>query len=276
MTANVLLCGYSYHRERFYTHYKHGVPSYLFRLQTEGSSTVVAGGRTYELEQGDLLLLKPGDTYELRIEERAAGAKGSIISSGDYYIGCEGSWVREWWDRTPKPTVTRIDLDEKLLGLWQQIIAEKRRLEDGGSPELTGYLLRALCLYLERPATDTAPASGRPFSVTRMKRFIEEHATRTFRVEEVARHAGLSVSRAVHLFKESYGKTMMEYAQEIRLTAALERMKYTSMTLDQIAETCGFGGYTYFHRVFKEKYGISPGAYRSANGSGPLLAAEQA
>lgn len=93
-------------------------------------------------------------------------------------------------------------------------------------------------------------------------RYIEEHATTVFKVEDVAKHAGLSVSRSVHLFKSAVGKTIMEYTQEIRLAAALERMKYTTHTLEQIAEDCGFGTYPYFHRVFKKKYGVAPGMYR--------------
>jgi AraC family transcriptional regulator of arabinose operon len=95
-----------------------------------------------------------------------------------------------------------------------------------------------------------------------MKRFIEENATARFKIEEPASYAGLSVSRSVHLFKEHTGLTMLEYATEIRLSAALERMKYTTMPLEQIAETCGFGEYSYFHKVFKQHYGVSPGTYR--------------
>jgi AraC family transcriptional regulator of arabinose operon len=32
--------------------------------------------------------------------------------------------------------------------------------------------------------------------------------------------------------------------------------------LERIAESAGFGSYTYFHRVFRSKYGISPKQYR--------------
>ena len=86
-----------------------------------------------------------------------------------------------------------------------------------------------------------------------MMRYIEEHATSTFKVEEVAKHVSHSLSRAVHLFKSSIGQTMIVYAIEVRLNAAIERMKYTSMTLEQNAEECGFGTYPYFHKVFRKK-----------------------
>ena len=48
----------------------------------------------------------------------------------------------------------------------------------------------------------------------------------------------------------------------MRLSFALDQMKYTDSTLEEIAENTGFGTYTYFHRVFKRKMGEAPGAYR--------------
>ncbi|RCW48558.1 helix-turn-helix transcriptional regulator [Paenibacillus prosopidis] len=260
--TNILYCSYSYHTQRFNIQQKSGIPFYLLRLQTEGRCEASVNGIKFDIEPGHLLLLKPGDSYELSIEEKQNDLKGPLISSGDYYLICEGDWIAEWWNRSPKPPVSRIELDDQLLALWRQIIVEQRRTSLGGNGELTGYLLRVLCLFLERSYKETAPSSGRPYRATRMQRYIEEHATTTFMVEDVARHVSLSVSRSVHLFKSTFGKSMIEYAHEIRLSAAMERMKYTSMTLDQIAESCGFGAYPYFYKIFKKKYGVSPGAYR--------------
>ncbi|MFF2449516.1 helix-turn-helix domain-containing protein [Neobacillus sp. NPDC058068] len=254
MTTNLFYCGYSYHTNGYHSQHKTGYPSYLFRLQTEGHCEVVVKGRKMNLEKGDLLLIKPGDHYELLVKEGQ--------NSGDYHLVCEGTWVDQWWNRSTKPDVSRIDLDEKLLALWRHIMIEKRRPEPSQNEELTGYLLRALCITLERAVSETGTSFSHPYSVTRMMRYIEEHATTAFKLEDVARYAGLSVSRSVHLFKSSVGKTMIEYALEVRLSAAIERMKYTTMTLEHIAEDCGFGTYPYFHRVFRKKYGVAPGAYR--------------
>ncbi|MFD0695058.1 AraC family transcriptional regulator [Paenibacillus sp. GCM10027628] len=260
METELLTCGYSYHMERFEVNSKSGLNSYLFRLQTEGSSVALVQGRFRQIEAGDLLLFKPGDPYELRISEQPEQPDGKI-ASGDYYLFCKGSWVDRWWNRSAKATCNRIDLDARLISLWRQLILEKRRMEEEDR-ELSGYLLQALCLYLERAATETVSLQGRPFTGTRMKRFIEAHATRAFKIEDVAAHVELSVSRAVHLFKECFGKTMMQYALEVRLTSAVERMHDSSMSLEQIALSCGFGSYPYFHRAFKLKFGISPKLFR--------------
>lgn len=254
MTTNIFLCGYSYHTQPFHSQHKSGFPGYLFRLQTEGMCEAVVKGKQIQIEKGHLLLIQPGDHYELLIKDNQ--------NSGDYFLGCEGTWIDEWWSRSIKPAVSRIELDEKLLALWRHIIIETRRPSSKENDELTDYLLRALCLSLERAINETTPSFQHPYAVTRMMRFIEEQATTVFKIEEVAQYAGLSISRAGHLFKSSVGKTMVEYAQDIRMSAALERMQYTTMTLEQIAESCGFGAYPYFHKVFKKKYGVAPGLYR--------------
>ncbi|CAG7644804.1 Arabinose operon regulatory protein [Paenibacillus solanacearum] len=232
------------------------LPSYLFRLQTEGTCTVWLDGAEFEVERGDLLLLKPGSSYELKI-----GGKSPKIASGDFYLFCKGEWIDEWWNRSQKPVKIRIEPNETVLSLWRQIIKETRRLDEE-NVELTEYLLRALCLALERAIADTQSSSHRLYTAVKMKQFIEEHAQTTFMIKDVAAHARLSVSRASHFFKESYGKTIMQYALEVRLSGAMERMKHTSMTIEQIADTCGFGSYTYFHRVFKKRYGMSPTSFR--------------
>ncbi|NHN28586.1 AraC family transcriptional regulator [Paenibacillus agricola] len=267
MHSHILTCGYSYHSQKFSNSYKEGITTYLFRLQTEGSCYAQVNGRMTLIATGDLLLFKPGDEYDLRIDAHTNALQQTLISSGDYYIMCKGDWVDEWWHKSQKPQKVRIAVNERILTLWRQIILEKRRFE-GDNKELSDYLLRALCLYIDRAITENITSHGSAFLATRMKSFIEEHAILPLKIEDVAQHVGISVSRAVHLFKECFNKTIIQYAQEIRLATSVERMAYSYLTLEQIAETSGFGSYSYFHRVFREKYGVSPKIYRLHSQSG--------
>ena len=254
MTTKILLCGYSLHTKRFYTGYKSGIPMYLLRLQTEGHAKTAVNGKQYILERGDLLLLKPGDIYELFVDN-------TKNLSGDYHIICENAWLNEWWNRSPKPTVSRIHIEDRLIILWRQLIAEKHRPSSEEGEEIIDYLIRSLCLSLQRAITESKGSMRRyPHVVIRMMRYIEENATNPLKVKDVADHVGLSASRAAHLFKSSFGKSIIEYAIEIRLSIAMEYLKNTNLTLSMIAELCGFGNYSYFHRVFKKKFGMPPGA----------------
>lgn len=261
MAIELLSCGYSFHKEKFHIQKKSGLKTYLFRLQTEGRAQAKVDNTLVTIEVGDLLLFQPGDPYELVINDVNPHAKYAI-SSGDYFLFCQGSWVDEWWHQTAKPTLSRITLDENVLTLWRQLSLEKRRI-GAENTELIGYLLRSLCLYLDRARLEASPMQDINYNGLQMKRYIEKHATLPMKIEDVAKQVGLSVSRAVHVYKACFGKSMIQYAMEIKLSVAKERMHYTALNLEQIAEDCGFHSYPHFHRSFKKQYGLSPKTYRT-------------
>ncbi|RCW74850.1 helix-turn-helix transcriptional regulator [Saliterribacillus persicus] len=250
----IRFCGYSYHAKKYHTAHRSGLASYLFRLQTDGIAEVTVKGKKSRIKKGDLLIVKPSEKYELWVDE---GNK-----SGDFHLLCEGEWIDNLF--RDSPAITKIELEDTLISLWHHIILEERRPKKEQNEELSHYLLKALSISLKRLIDDRATNYHRPYVVTRMMRYIEEHATTPgFRLEDVAKHCDLSVSRCVHLFKENLAKTMLDYAQEIRISAALNQMKYTTMTLETISDNCGFGSYSYFHRVFKKYHGKAPNEVRN-------------
>lgn len=266
---HVSLSNYSYHSNPYSQSYRNGVDSYIFRLQTEGASTLIINGKVLRAEPGDLMLLEPGDMYDLRVAMEEGVAAEQQEASGDYYVFCEGTWVDQWWRRAVRPKLSRIVNDSRLLGIWNQLILEKRRL-DGGEAELVSSLVIALCLMLDRALEEVKPlANGRTsFVAVRLRHYIEEHALQPLTLEEVAAFAGLSISRTTHLFKEHYQISIMQYVMKIRLAAATELLRLSPMTLEQVAVAAGFGSYPYFHRVFRARYTMSPGAYRQNHSLG--------
>jgi len=243
-----------YHTTPFRHTYKFGLENYIFRLQTEGLCQALIAGETEIIEPGDLLLFGPGDIYDLKI--------GELGPSGDYYVICSGEWLDEWWKLQRRAHKTKIGENSRIATIWQQLILEKRRF-DGGNLALIDTLMKSLCYLLDRAIVDaTSYTSGPKLLSYKIKHYIEEHASTLFTLDDVAKHAGLSVSRSVQLFKTEFGMSIMQYAQKVRLAMALELMGKSPLTLERIAEETGFGSYTYFHRVFQRYYGIAPGAYR--------------
>lgn len=255
---NMNLCGYSQHLEPFRHYFGNGLETYIIRLQFEGVCQALIEGEYAAVEPGDLMLFQPGDIYDLRIDK----AENPVKASADYFIMSTGPGMDEWWADRTRPTKVKIAEDSKLISQWHQLIAEKRRL-DGGDPKLVTLLVSTLLLMLDR-AIDEAPSaqSSSAFHAIRMKNYIEANVSHALRLEDVARDSGLSVSRAVHLFKEHYGTSIIGYAQQVRMAHALELLHHSPMSLEQIAAETGLGSYAYFHRIFRAQHGISPGAYR--------------
>lgn len=258
--SQLFMCGFSHHTTPFQTA-SPSLPAYLFRLQTEGIATALIDGDMRIVKSGDLLLYPPGSPYQLNIQNYDHTNRGRIVYSSDYYLSCQGNWIDQWWQRHTRQTRIRIPLDEHLISLWRMLILEKRKLNKQ-SDELIEMLLRSLCLMIDQLIEVQYTHNDRSFIAYRMKAFIEDHATASFRVRDLAEHVGLSVSRTTHLFKQFFGQSILDYALEVRIAIAKERMLYSSLTLEQIAVTCGFGSYSYLYRVFRKKTGMTPAQYR--------------
>ncbi|RKN85595.1 AraC family transcriptional regulator [Paenibacillus ginsengarvi] len=262
LDCEVLAAGYSYHTKPFVST-QPVLPQYLIRFQSEGRCKAFIDGELRSVEAGDLMLFKPGDPYELRVEPELQPSGEMAVASGDYYFFCRGSWLDEWWEQRRRPTIVNIPLHDNVLSICRQIVLEhyrgKRKYK-----QIADYYMRIFCITVDREMTEhTAPGGGtRSFLAQRMRNYVEEHAPGAFKLEDVARSVGLSPSRAVHLFKTCFGQSIMQYALQIRLSIAKERMLYSPMSLEQIAELSGFSSYSYFHRMFRAHYGISPKRYQ--------------
>jgi AraC family transcriptional regulator of arabinose operon len=94
-----------------------------------------------------------------------------------------------------------------------------------------------------------------------MKSFIERNVTEQLTLKEIAASVGLSVSRASQLFSNHVGQSIIDYAIEVRLAMAQERMRSGDMSLQEVSYLCGFANYTHFNRLFKSRFGMSPSNY---------------
>lgn len=263
LDCEVLTAGYSYHTKPFRTEAYPGLSNYLFRFQSEGRCRAVVDGALQPVRPGDLLLFKPGDPYELRVEAERQPSGDTAVASGDYYFFCRGSWLDAWWAERDRPQQVHLPLHDHLLTVCRQIVLEHYRGKRQYK-QIAEHYMRIFCLMVDREMTEHAVGAdgGKSFLAQRMRNYVEEHALEPIRLENVARAAGLSPSRAVHLFKACFGHSIMQYALQIRLSIARERMLYSPMSLEQIAELSGFSSYSYFHRTFRSHYGVSPKRYQ--------------
>lgn len=81
-------------------------------------------------------------------------------------------------------------------------------------------------------------------------------------VENMAFRSNLSVSRFSVLFKREYGTSPHQFLLDLRIRHAQDLLVTTSLSVDSIASYCGFADIYHFSKVFKQKVGLSPMAFR--------------
>ena len=72
----------------------------------------------------------------------------------------------------------------------------------------------------------------------------------------------LSPSRFRHLFKQETGITPAQYLKDVRLAKAEKMLRTTFLSIKQILEQVGIASNAHFVRDFRQKYGMTPTAYR--------------
>jgi AraC family transcriptional regulator of arabinose operon len=252
--TRVLVCNYSFHSRKVVVQERRVLKCYLIRLQTESTCRMLVNGKMVTVGPKDLLMFKPGDSYELRIGENKP------FQSGDYFVICSGSWIDEWWKKKDRPQLQHLDNSDRLLPILKELVLRKRSVLENNDP-LLDYLLRSLCLLIDQTCEESESVNKKTYVAIRMKRYIKENALQPLESGKVADYVKLSVSRAIHLFKEHYGKSMTQYVKEVRLDDAVGKMIYSNMTLEEISLSSGFSSYPYFYKVFTKHYGVSPSQY---------------
>ncbi|MDQ1913912.1 AraC family transcriptional regulator [Paenibacillus sp. GD4] len=256
--------GYSQHRKPYYSRKKSQITGFLLRLQVKGTCKASLNGTWYPLKPGDLILSRPGESYQLMIDSEPSDNGSLPIDSADYYLYCSGTWIEDKCGAGSFPEHASIGVSDEVVSLWRRIVYEKRNIREDNA-ELLDYLLRVLYLTLERAVRNrvTGTARNDQYLPYRLKQYIELHATEPLTLKEIAKQHDISVSTASHIFSKTFGQSIMRYAVNVRLTIAAERLLVSDMRLEDIAEAAGFNSYPYFCRAFHARYQMPPSAYRS-------------
>ncbi len=92
--------------------------------------------------------------------------------------------------------------------------------------------------------------------------YIYLHLHETIEVNQIAAHVGLSRSYLSTLFQREVGVPISDYIREKRVEAAINMLKFSDFTLQEIGNYLAFHSQSHFVSVFKAYTGVTPGVYR--------------
>lgn len=88
------------------------------------------------------------------------------------------------------------------------------------------------------------------------------HQLDQINVEKLSQQLYLDPSQVYRKIKKATGASTAVFIRKVRLERAVELLMATDMPIKQVGYQVGFGEISYFHRCFKEFYGITPKDYR--------------
>jgi AraC family transcriptional regulator len=123
----------------------------------------------------------------------------------------------------------------------------------------------ALAYAHERPR---APARIRPRRDIDLVEAARDVIARRFKenlsLSEIAREAASSVFHLARVFRARTGFSLHAYRNQLRLRAALERLREPGVDLIEIALDLGFSSHSHFTDTFRRSFGKTPSAVRES------------
>jgi len=92
--------------------------------------------------------------------------------------------------------------------------------------------------------------------------YIREHLSEPITVEEISQKAYMSESTFYRIFKQTLGVTPVEFINNERIKLACRLLKDPRRRIQEVCMAAGFNSLSYFNRVFKRKYRVSPKQWR--------------
>lgn len=98
--------------------------------------------------------------------------------------------------------------------------------------------------------------------VRNIKETLENDFNADISTRDMAEKYKLSHYYLLHQFKDKTGLTVTDYKNELKLTHAKKLLLETSKSITEIALESGFGGTSYFSKIFKKYTSVSPSEYK--------------
>ncbi len=135
--------------------------------------------------------------------------------------------------------------------------------------QMEGEVYQLLSMHIARHdsyhTNDIMPGSLLKDELKIIRRYAQkmlEDPSFNYGLEQLSKDSGLSQAKLQEGFKFLYTRTVTEYIRHIRLEASRELMNTTDMNISQVVYSIGFTSRSYFSKIFKEKYLITPHEYK--------------
>lgn len=241
----------------------------------EGGCRYLIDLEPYPVEKGDILFLPSGVLHGIPEGKTRLLETDSFVFHPDLLGGSQDVCAVRYVQPVRRgeicfPRVVR--RGEKASGRLAALLGEMKGIY--GRKEL-GYELKMKSLLLEvfltfyREVPHRSENRKKDDVLRKLKdvtRYVEEHYQQQISVKELAEVCHFSEYYFMRFFRQYMNMTCVEYLNQYRLDIAAGHLSRGEKSVTDIALDAGFFNISYFNRVFKKNYGMTPSQYRRLAG----------
>ena len=245
----------------------------------DGSCCFTLANQTYELSKGDMILIPAGEEY-MRKPVKDLSCRFAYIHfetkrpieaiRQDAYETALSGLGREYFEKRSDieeiflPQVVKItngfqELTHMLLQLMKECCQANRVSCFASALLLLQILLLAqknvLSPYL---ISSRIPETSRSLILQKSVHYIRKNYESKITLKNLCGLTSVSPQHLIRLFHKELNMSPVEYINHVKILHAIELLRSSNLTIEEISYKLGFSSPSYFGRVFKRHNGNTP------------------
>ncbi len=244
------------------TYHDHATHEIL--IVEDGSFDVVIEGTSITVEAGEVLLIKPHILHKLLTHSgnmRRFGMRFNMTSSDNDISGA-------------LPPYMHYSLGDEERSMIFHLIASLRKSQHTNLSRLGEYRMKAqfgiiLSYVLDRIAAFDKDQKSEDIPkinlYTKIENYFYLNFSRQITLNSLADYFSYSRTQMRRILDKCFAMSFTEKLREIRLSAAKQYLAESDMSIDKIAEKCGYETRQGFEAMFLKHIGVTPNRFRRQN-----------
>ncbi|MBN1411231.1 MAG: AraC family transcriptional regulator [Spirochaetales bacterium] len=246
---------------------EHSHDGYEIIYMTSGSMNIYVEKKHLKAGTGHLVVYHP---HEIHRETFLPGEFSHICLR--FPESCLPQDV-EFPSRNELPHVIDLVWKDKFRGLMEQIVLEHKGI-DRWSHRLRDICFSQFIMLLHRAIEHSSHEafslqSDNVRKVNDIIQIINNCDTNRITMDEISRNIFMSKSHLGHVFKRITGVSPKNYVIRNKMQKSCELLLHSTKSIVEISKMMDFSTPAYFNRMFKKKFGITPGEYRKKGFQNP-------
>ena len=229
---------------------------------------------SHEVQAGDIILVLPGQLHSIsQLCDQHMEYENILFDTRLLYSQhpdiCTPEYLRPFFERryfVPSHIHSGYPYYPGLYGCIKELDDICSRQEPYYELFIKSILYRFFFLLFSAQPRQEVSYAGEQ-NIQRMKKvltFVEENYMHSVSLSDAAGFLNFSPSHFMRFFKQNMDMTFTEYLNDYRLSISAKYLSETEESILWVAEQCGFSNLSYFNRLFKRKFNMTPREYRSA------------
>lgn len=230
-----------------------GNPHYVL-LIIKSNSRFVLQDQTYDITPGTAIILDKETPYS--------------------YENPQGIYIDDWLhfdlsldSALPLPVNAFFPIanTSHLTAYLKQLLYELHYAPDSYKAKNIDCLMTVLIHNLAHAYNDRHHYSKSSFYHEKLKELrlsLQHNPGENPSIADIAHKFRISVSHFAHLYSQLFGVSFQKDLIQMKIDFALDLLSHTTLTVEEIANLCGYNNTVHFHRQFKQITGMTPGKCR--------------